>query len=215
MNKSITILSLSAFFVAAFCSGTATASTVYTVTANTSSISGQDGFLDLQFEPGPGATNLATATVSGFTTNGTLTGAGVLTGDVTGQLPGALHFDNQTVFNDSFQEMTFGTTETFTVTVDGPTPLGAGPSAFNIGFYAADGATPLLTSSPDGNAGQITLNGDGTTSVQTFPGVNGGQPVLTITGAVSAVPEPASLGLIGLSLGFGCFWIRRRALRGN
>jgi hypothetical protein len=112
------------------------------VTANTSSISGQGGYLDLQFEPGPSTVNLATAAVSAFTTDGTLTGAATLTGDVTGQLPGIVDFDNQTVFNDYFQETTFGSTETFTVTLSGPTPLGGGPSGFNISFYAGDGATP-------------------------------------------------------------------------
>jgi hypothetical protein len=213
MNRSKKTLFLSAFFVAALLPGVAAASTVYTVTANTSSISGQDGFLDLQFEPGPAATNLATATVTGFTTNGTLTGAATLTGDVTGQLPATLNFDSQTVFNDYFQETTFGSLETFTITLSGPTPAGGGPSAFNIGFYAADGSTPLLTDSPDGNAGQITLNADGTTSVQTFPTVNGGQPVLTIASAVAVVPEPASLGLVGLSMGFAIFWIGRSQRR--
>jgi hypothetical protein len=117
VNTSKKFLCLSIVFAGALWRGAASASTIYTVTANTSSIAGQHGYLDLQFEPSPAITNLATATVSGFTTNGTLTGAAALTGDVTGQLPAALDFDNQTAFNDYFQETTFGTTETFTITL--------------------------------------------------------------------------------------------------
>lgn len=116
----------------------------------------------------------------------------------------ALSLDNQTVFNDYFQPIDFGTTESFNVTLNGPTALGGGPSAFNIAFYAADGATSLLTVSPDGNAGQIVVNPDGTTAVATFAsGPNAGS-ALTITAAVSSsVPEPADLMLLSISFAVG------------
>ncbi len=81
-------------------------------------------------------------------------------------------------------------------------------------YLSAYGATPLLTNSPDGEAGQIILNGDGTTSIQTFPTVSSG-PVLSILPAV-VTPEPASLGLLGLSLGLAGLRICRcRMLRRN
>jgi hypothetical protein len=153
--------------------------------------------------------------VLNFKTNGTLTGSASLTGDVTGQWPAALSFDNQTVFNDYFQPLDFGTTESFTVTLNGPTPLGGGPSAFNIAFYAADGATSLLTVSPDGDAGQIVVNADGTTAATTFAsGPNAGS-ALTITPAVSSsVPEPADSALICLSFAIALAlfpqWRRKR-----
>jgi PEP-CTERM motif len=198
MKTSHKILSL--MFAGALWHETAMASAVYTVTVNTSSIAGQDGYLDLQFEQGPTPANLATATVTGFSTDGTLTGAGDISGDVTGQLPAMLSFDNQTVFNDYFQETTFGLMEVFVITLNGPTPLGGGPSAFNISFYAADQSTPILTTSSDGEAGQIVLNADGTTSVQTFPATLNGASVLTITPTVSGVPEPATVGFMGLGL---------------
>jgi hypothetical protein len=213
MNKLQQILCLSAIVGGTFWPARASAGTVYTVTANTSSISGQDGFLDLQFEPSPGITNLATVTVTGFATNGTVTGAAILTGDVTGQLPATVAFDNQTVFNDYFQETTFGTTEMFTVTLNGPTPLGGSASAFNIAFLASDGTTSLLTTSPDGEAGQILLNSDGTTSAQTFLATPGGQAALTIASSTMISPEPASIGLIGLSLGLASLWIGRSRIR--
>ena len=211
MNHAKQILCLSALLTGLVWPGAAIASTVYTVTADTSAIAGTDGYLDLQFEPSPVTPNLATAVVTGFSTDGTLTGAASLTGDVTGQLPGALTFDNQTVFNDYFQETTFGNTETFTVTLNGPTPMSGSSSAFNIAFYGSDGATPLLTDSPDGEAGQIILYGDGSTSVQLYPPAAGEQPVLTITPAVTA-PEPATGALIALAFGSIGFWIRKSRL---
>ena len=187
----------------------ASAATItYLVTANTSSVLGQSGYLDLQLEPGPSPTNLATAGVTGFATDGALNGAATLTGDVTGQLPGEVSFDNQTVFNDYFQAGTFGTTESFDVTLSGPTPLGAGPSAFNIAFYASDGSTPLLTTSADGNAGQIVINADGTTTPITYSASVGVGSVLTINPVrtTNTAPEPSQLGLLGLAL-IGAFVI--------
>jgi hypothetical protein len=121
-------------------------------------------------------------------------------------------FDNQTVFNDYFQETTFGTTETFKVTLNGPTPLGGSASAFNIAFYASDQTTPLLTVSPDGEAGQIILNGDGSTSVATYPAGSKEPSALTIASATTVVPEPATLGLMGLSMALIGFGICRRQM---
>ncbi len=123
----------------------------------------------------------------------------------------ALSLDNQTVFNDYFQPIDFGTTESFNVTLNGPTALGGGPSAFNIAFYAADGATSLLTVSPDGNAGQIVVNPDGTTAVATFAsGPNAGS-ALTITAAVSSsVPEPVDLMLLSISFAVAPLLWRKR-----
>jgi hypothetical protein len=108
------------------------ASSVYTVDINTSTLTGTQGYLDLQLEPGPSPSNLATAAVTNFTTDGTLLGAAALTGDASGQLPGSLSFDNATVFNDYFQNLTFGTDISFQVTLNGPTPIGGAASAFNI-----------------------------------------------------------------------------------
>jgi len=159
----------------------------YTITADTSSISGKSGYLDLQLEPGPSMTNLVMAGVGQFATTGTLSGTATLTGDATGQLPSALSFDNQAVFNDYFQAMQFGATLSFKVTLNGPTPLGGSASAFNIGFYGADGSTPLLSSSPDGIAGQILINPDGSTMAVDYAG----QAL-----SVSSAPESSSWMLI-------------------
>lgn len=180
------------------------ASITYLVTANTTGISGQSGYLDLQLEPGPSATNLATATVTHFSGTGTLSGSGTLNGDVTGQLPGTLSFDNQTVFNDYFQGMTFGSTESFDVTLNGPAPSGGAQSAFNIAFYASDQSTSLLTVSPDGEAGQITINPDGSTTPSTYAATVNGASALTITlvEPLSTVPEPSGQAFLALGAAF-------------
>jgi hypothetical protein len=190
------------------------AAITYEVTADTSSLAGTSGYLDLQLEPGPVPTNLVTASVSGFTTDGVLTGSAILSGEAFGQLPEPLTFDNQTTFNDYFQAMTFQNTAMFFVTLNGPTPAGGGPSAFNIGFYASDQSTALLTTSPDGIAGQIVINPDGSTTPATFPSSDGQPSVLTITVAtVSAVPEPATFTLAGIALALlARFAKRHRAL---
>jgi hypothetical protein len=65
----------------------ASADVTYFATGDTSSLLGQNGYLDLQFEPGPVGTNPENAIVTQFTTNGALSGPASLTGDVTGQLP--------------------------------------------------------------------------------------------------------------------------------
>ena len=63
------LLTIAAAAVACLILSTATAlaaTITYEVTADTSSIAGTSGYLDLQLEPGPMPANLVTANVSGF-----------------------------------------------------------------------------------------------------------------------------------------------------
>ena len=73
----------------------------YDVTVNTSSIFGTTGSLDFNFNPGPFTTQLAQLQILSFTSDGTLAEACPCgTGDVSGQLPATLTFDNGSGLND-------------------------------------------------------------------------------------------------------------------
>ncbi len=175
----------------------------YLVTINTSAVTGTSGNLDLQFNPGvlPG-TQSATASVQSFSTNGSL-GTATLTGDVTGTLPGPLSFDNQTAFNDDFQAMVFGNSIQFDLILSGPAVLApdgtsVSGSSFGIGFWDSTGLHPLLTSDPNGFAGIVNINLDGSGTTSTFLTNTGGPPVVTVTPEViTFVPEPGSMLLFG------------------
>lgn len=190
----------------------------FQVSADTSSLSGQSGYLDFQFNPGDSSALAATATVTNFLSlGGILAPAPTLTGDATGSLPGTLTLDNGTIFNDAFQGFTFGSGISFTVTLSGPAisnPSGTVGSAFAFSFYAADGITPLLTTDPNGSVSTVLLNATGTTSVETFPqSPTDNTPAAIVTPAgVTPVPEPSSMVVVLLvsSLQAGCLLLRRR-----
>jgi hypothetical protein len=165
----------------------ASANSIYDVTVNTSSISGDAGSLDFQFNPGPLVTEPATLQILDFTTDGTLDAPAFPTGDVTGTLPGTLSFDTLTVFNDYFEDFTFGSKLSFDVTISG-TAGGTSGSAFAFSMFSDQaGAVPVLTSDPNGIAFLENLNTDGTTTpTEVSPEVV----------ATSPVPEPRTLLLL-------------------
>ena len=148
----------------------------YHVTVNTSSISGTSGSLDFNFIPGPLVTQSASLQILNFTTDGALAGScACSTGDVSGQLPAAMTFDNGTGFNDYSPLFTFGTTISFDVSLYGPAlsaPDGASTSgsafAFSM-FFDPVGTFPVLTSDTvDGLAFTVGVNLDGTTTATNF-----------------------------------------------
>jgi hypothetical protein len=180
------------------------------VTVNTGSINGQSGYLDFSLLPSAFDSQLATAQVLNFGTDGTVSAnAPVLTGDASGMLPGTLTLDNATSYNDYFQDFTFGNSLSFDLLLDGPaleSPDGTstGGSTFTFGMYAGDQVTPLLSTSPNGEALDVNVNLDGTASYITYPAA-AGQP-----SAVQVVPEPASLTLL-VSGAFGLLMFRKRS----
>jgi hypothetical protein len=189
-------------------------SITYAVTINTSSISGTAGALDLNFNPGPLVTQFASLQILDFMSNGSLADAcPCITGDVSGQLPSTLTFDNGSGFNDYFDDFTFGTTISFDVSLYGPAlsaPDGVSTSgstfAFSM-FSDAAGTVPVLTSdTADGFAFTVNVNLDGTTTVSNF------SPETTVGTVVSGVPEPNTLQLTVLGVAF-CFAFRSRLLR--
>jgi hypothetical protein len=185
----------------------------YDVTVDASSISGTAGALDFQFNPGPLESQAASLQVLNFTSDGTLAGSPVLTGDVAGALPATLTFDNGTAFNDNFEGLTYGSTLSFQVSLDGPalsSPDGTSTSsstfAFSMFSDAAGTIPTLTTNSAAGFAFTIDANLDGTTTVTNFSAQTTAVPA-----TIPAIPEPGSLSLMAAGLGI---WLvlRRRQL---
>jgi hypothetical protein len=190
---------------------------VYDVTVNTSSITGTPGSLDFNFNPGPSATQFASLQILNFAADGSLAACAAnvqgfcATGDVSGQLPAAVTFDNGTAFNDYFDDFTFGTAISFNVSLYGPaltSPDGVSTSgsafAFSM-FSDAAGTVPALTSdTTDGFAFTVDVNLDGTTTVSNFSSQTA---VVPETGGV---PEPSTFFLLGTALALGALRFRWR-----
>ena len=169
----------------------------YSVAIDTSSISGTQGSVDLNFNPGPLGAQLALAQVTNFTTDGTFEDdCPCATGNVSGTLPGTLVLNNGSGFNDYFDGFAFGSTLFYNVTLLGPalsSPDGISKSgstfAFSL-FSDAAGTMPTLTSdSTDGLAFVIDVDTTGTTTISNFS-----KQTLITTGSVA--PEPSTAGFL-------------------
>lgn len=187
------------------------AATIFQVTVDTTSLSGQSGVINLQFNPGGVTSQPASALVTLFT--GAALGNVIppTSGPVTGTLPANnLTFQNSantdyahqiTLFNNSFQ---------FRITLDGIalTAPNNGPAgtSFGLFLYAPDFTTPLLTA--DGLIAQIDINPDGTITTTGFPS---GNPAATFA-VVSDVPEPGTLSSLLLAGSAIALLLRRRSI---
>jgi len=156
--------------------GSAFATSTFDVTVNTSAVTGETGYLYLQYDPLNAVSS--TATVFYFSTNGTLgaTAPGAFTGSgsanseyyVTGTLPNTVVFANTNAVNDYNQAITFGATLSFSVALSDPAAGGGGVSTFSLGiFQDALGNTPLYNvNDPNvpGTVVELNLANNGTVS---------------------------------------------------
>jgi hypothetical protein len=170
----------------------------YQVTVNTSSELAQTGYIEIQFNNGPLATQPANADVANFFTDGVLIPPGTNTNESSGMLPGTVTQDNSTSFDDYIEEMTFGTTITFTLDFYGPAisnPNGEGGGSWFLDFLNSDQSAYYFTNNPYGFAGEVDINPDGTTTATAYPNENGGPSDVTFSGP-EFVPEPGSMALL-------------------
>lgn len=183
--------------------GAASADT-YQVTVNTSSISGEAGSIDLQFNPGSLVTEAATAQIAGFTSDGALVSASpnnAVIGDVSGTLPGSLSISNADADNEYFEDFDFGSTLSFDVTINGTTG-GTSGSVFAFSLFSdPQGTQPVLTADPNGIVFTEDFNTDGTTTATNASP----EAVSSLVVPVSATPEP----------GTGVLWAIAIALAGS
>jgi hypothetical protein len=193
------------FVIALRCSASiaAAAPITYDVTVNTAAISGTAGSLDFDFNPGPLVTQAASLQILDFTSDGTPAGGPVLTGDITGALPGTLTFDNGTAFNDYFEGFTYGSALSFQVDLFGPalsSPDGTSTSgstfAFSMFSDAAGTMPALTTNTSEGFAFTIDVNLDGTTTVTNFSA-----QTTVVPATAPAIPEPSTLSLMAVGVG--------------
>lgn len=189
------IIKLLVVAVIMFAATSAFASYSYDFDVNTSSVSGQTGYIELQFNPGL-SSGAANAVVTNFTSDAALSGAPIITGDATGALPSTVALNNTTAWNDYFQAVTFGNTVRYSLNLSG-----AAGNSFALSFYGADGTTPLLTNDLTyGYAATVDLNSNGAV-------VNN----LSNQVSVAQTPVPAAAWLLGSGL-TAMFGIRRRMM---
>jgi len=173
----------------------------YVVTVNTSSIAGDQGSLDFNFNPGPLETQAASLQILGFSSDGSLAGSPQLAGDVSGTLPSTVTFDNETGFNDYFDGFTYDSTLSFEVTLYGtalssPDGVSTSGSAFAFSMFSdAAGTIPVLTTdTTDGFAFLVNINLDGLTTVTDY------SDQTTVGSQTSVTPEPKSFLLLATGL---------------
>jgi hypothetical protein len=182
-------LSLSATLLA----GAAQGSVVYEIDVNTSSLPpGMTGYLDFQFDPGNTPFDAGSATITGFTTDGTLGAPLADVGAVSGTLPGPIVIDNTDATNEYTQAITYGSFFDVFVTLNIPLVSGsaAGGSSFTLDAEDSN-FIPLLSSSFP--AVEIDLNA-----------TTGNPTVVNNTSGLASVnvvaPEPATFVLLGMGL---------------
>ncbi len=189
------IIRLLVVAVMMFAATSAFADYSYNFTANTSSVAGQTGYIELQYNPNEIAQPLSAAVVSNFVSDAVL-GSVTPTGAVTGALPSALTINNTDGWNDYFQQVTFGSTVQFSLDLSGSTN-----NSFGLSFWGSDGATPILTSdTTDGYATIVNLTSTGAAVTNNSIEVN-----------VAQTPIPAAAWLFGSGL-LGLFGIRRNMI---
>ena len=173
---------------------------IWQVDIDTTAISGIDGYLDLQFNPGGADAQPLQVQISKFSSDATL-GSAMIDGVVSGSLLGTLILNNTAPLNSWLQGMVFGSHIAFTLDMAETPKTGSG-SSFATLLWDAN-FNPLLAAAGGIEALRIDL----TPTLE--PGL-----VASSSVQASAVPEPNMMSLMGLGLGLlGLAAVRRHKQR--
>jgi hypothetical protein len=190
LQRSILVIVMLAIALAA----TASATTIsYEISIDTSSVSGTQGGIYLDFSPGSDVTEVD---ISAFSPVNGLAGGPLLTdGGANGTLDGNdLVFVNDVsaATNDYGELLTFGPTLSFIATFDSPFK-GSSGSEFDVALTGGDlfSELPTLTYDSNGNNASITTDGSGNFTTM---------PTDSTIAQVSSTPE-ASTGTTFIVLG--------------
>ena len=175
------------------------ADSTYSVSVDTSLLSGTSAQLAFDFIDGGSPSN--TITLSNFSTDATL-GINSPTGGVSGTLPGTVTLTDSSFFNEYLTNISLGTNFSFLLdaTTNGPDPSSI-PDAFSLLLFDPITGFPLFaTTDPTGANSLLTLNINGSpTGALDVYIAPGGEAVATVTPVV-ATPEPSTLLMLGSGL---------------
>lgn len=167
----------------------------WAVQVDTSSLAGQTGWLDFQFNPADLTAPADSATIAGFSSLGPAWPQGSATGDASGSLAGTLVLGNRQVINDWLQGFVFGTSLSFNLEIAATAAPGSGTgTAFSLSLY--DSTFNSLLADPLWGASLVINVDDSAALAQTAQ----------VSLSTSPVPEPNTtwLTLAGL-LAIGTF----------
>jgi hypothetical protein len=167
------------------------ASLIYDFSVDTSSLNGQNDYMDFVLGSLGGSALGMTATISNFATDGFYDPNDIQFINGAGSLLDLVTLNNTDAYNDAYQAITLGNSLSFVLTLSGPGIDNPGAAnTFGFLIYGSDQATPLLTNSFDGTIAGVEASS--AVGVQPFanPNADGGPSAATVA---LATPEPATL----------------------
>jgi hypothetical protein len=203
-------------FTAAACSAlllsTFALADTFNVNVNTTPIAGESGYLAFDLTGGSPVENNVVS-ISTFASNSSL-GVLSLTGAASGTIsPGPGSLNDSQFFNELLQEVTFGSTLSFTLSLSTNYTSGSIPDTF--AFYLLDSTSnPFTTSDPTGANSLFAINIDAASLTPDVYSSSSATATLSPL-SVAATPEPASFWLMLASVPGLLFslWFRSRHLK--